>query len=230
MTINDSTSARQSNRSRRPGPGRPPRSTKADVLDATLRVIDEQGLAALSMKRVADELGIGVMTIYGYVKTKEELVDEVTHHALSALTAERRDGSPLERITDAIRALYQALRDHVGVLEVLLNAPAPGPALDPLREDLLTILDDIGVTGLSAMDALSILYSYAVGSAVTGRSRDRESPLKEQRRMESLSRQRFPHLSSAAGDYASRLSATAFEAGLRGLVASLFLTADNLPQ
>jgi TetR/AcrR family transcriptional regulator, tetracycline repressor protein len=230
MTTNESTSARRSSGRRRPGPGRPPLSTKADVLDATLRVIDEQGLAALSMKRVADELGIGVMTIYGYVNTKEELVDEVTHHALSALTAERRDGSPLERITDAIRALHQALRDHAGVLEVLLNAPAPGPALDPLREDLLTILDEIGITGLPAMDALSILYSYGVGFAVTGRARDRESPLKEQRRMESLSPQRFPHLSSAPGDYSSRLSATAFEAGLRALIASLFLRADNMPR
>ena len=230
MTADESTSARRSSGRRRPGPGRPPRSTKVDVLEATLRVIDEQGLAALSMKRVADELGIGVMTIYGYVNTKEDLVDEVTHHALSALTAELRDGPPLERSTDAIRVLYQTLRDHAGVLEVLLNAPAPGPALDPLREDLLTIIDEIGVTGMSTMDALSILYSYAVGFAVTGRSRDRESPIKERRRMESLSRQRFPHLSSAPGDYASRVSATAFEKGLRGLIASLFPAVDSMPR
>jgi AcrR family transcriptional regulator len=225
MTVRQSAPART--RKKREKPGRPPLSTRAELLDAALRVIDEYGLAALSMKRVADELGIGVMTVYGYVKTKDELVDAVTHHALSALTATPPEGSPADRITSAIRLLYQALGQHAGVLEVLLNGPAPGAALDPLREDLLAILDEVGLTGPEAMDALSILYSYAVGFAATERSRNRHSTAAEQRRVEGLSAERFPHLSVAVDDYASRLSVRAFEAGLHSLIAGLTAGRDS---
>lgn len=221
MATRQPTARSRAGRERRPGPGRPSLSTRSEVLDAALRVIDEHGLAALSMKRVADEVGIGVMTIYGYVKTKDELVDAVTHHALSTLTSAPQDGSPVTRITAAIRALYKTLREHAGVLEVLLNAPVPGPALDPLREDLLATLDEAGIRGAEAMDALSILYSYAVGFAVTERSRGRESPVDGRRRVESLPAERFPHLSAAAEAYATRLSAPAFDAGLESLVSAI---------
>jgi AcrR family transcriptional regulator len=221
MPTRQSTHTRESGRAKRLRAGRPPLSTRTELLDAALRVIDGYGLAALSMKRVAEELGIGVMTVYGYVETKDELVEAVTRHALSALTATPMDGPPITRLTAAIHSLYTTLREHAGVLEVLLNGPVPGAALDPLREDLLSMLGDMGVSGAPAMDALSILYSYAVGFAVTERSLDRQSNSDGQRRVENLSAQRFPHLSAAAQDYASRLSPRAFETGLHNLITAI---------
>lgn len=218
MPAGQRTPRRRTPTQKKARPGRPPRFTRAEVLDAALRVIDEHDLPALSIRRVADELGIGVMTVYGYVRTKEELVDAVTERALSALTAETHTGPPAERIKSAIRALHHTLREHTGVLEILLNAKAPGPALDPVREDLLAMLSEIGLDKSNAMDALSILYSYAIGFAVTERARNRESPQEELQRLQNLPPRTYPHLANSAHEYATRLSDQAFETGLDSLV------------
>src|SRR5262245_13608121 len=54
-----------------------PRFTREGVLEAALRVIDAVPPDAFTMRRVADELGMGVMTLYGYVRNKEEILEGV---------------------------------------------------------------------------------------------------------------------------------------------------------
>ena len=66
----------------------PPRSTSLPaVLDAALRIVDEEGVEALSMRRLADDLGIGAMTLYRYVATKDVLYDELVTLVLGELAA-----------------------------------------------------------------------------------------------------------------------------------------------
>src|SRR3989442_1787322 len=69
-----------------PNPSRPgprPRFTREQVLEAALEVIDRERPEAFTMRRVADELGMGVMTLYGYVRSKEEILGGVTALALA---------------------------------------------------------------------------------------------------------------------------------------------------
>jgi AcrR family transcriptional regulator len=51
-----------------------PPLTQEGIVEAALRVADEEGFEAVSMRRVAKELGVGAMTLYTYVKSKEELI------------------------------------------------------------------------------------------------------------------------------------------------------------
>ena len=60
----------------RPEPGaRRPRHTREQIAAAALAIADAEGFEAVSMRRVAAELGAGTMTLYHYVRTKDELVD-----------------------------------------------------------------------------------------------------------------------------------------------------------
>jgi AcrR family transcriptional regulator len=60
----------------RPEPGaRRPRYSREQIASAALVIADREGFEAVSMRRVAAELGAGTMTLYHYVKTKDELVD-----------------------------------------------------------------------------------------------------------------------------------------------------------
>src|SRR5919112_1054849 len=59
----------------RPKRGPKPRLTVEQIVQAALGVADAEGLAALSMRRVADELGVAPMSLYTYVPSKAELID-----------------------------------------------------------------------------------------------------------------------------------------------------------
>jgi AcrR family transcriptional regulator len=60
----------------RPEPGsRRPRHTREQIANAALAIADREGFDAVSMRRVASELGAGTMTLYHYVRNKDELVD-----------------------------------------------------------------------------------------------------------------------------------------------------------
>ncbi len=59
----------------RPRPGPKPRFTVDDVAAAAIAIADAEGLAALSMRRVAERLGVAAMSLYTYVPGKAELID-----------------------------------------------------------------------------------------------------------------------------------------------------------
>jgi AcrR family transcriptional regulator len=89
-----------------------------------LRIADAEGLEALSMRRVAEELGAGTMTLYHYVRTKEDLL-ALVEDALMGETSDACEPLPktwraaIRRLANATRATYArhpwALRSSTGV-------------------------------------------------------------------------------------------------------------------
>lgn len=66
--------------------GRPARLTAAEVVDAAIELADSEGLEALSMPKLAKQLGIGTMTVYGYVENKEDLLDQMATRIFEGLS------------------------------------------------------------------------------------------------------------------------------------------------
>lgn len=205
---------------RKPGPA--PRLSQEEVLDAALAQVQEHGLAALTMRRLADDLGLGVMTLYNYFSTKDELLDGVCGHALRALRTEPDPDAPWEQqITTAIRDLHEALSANPGVLDLFVSRSVSGPSLDRVRETLLGILRRAGFPRRQAVHALGSLVSYAVGFTLTERARSPRSAANPGARFRDLPADEFPHLTDAADDYQEYMSEGAFEYGLAHLVDSL---------
>jgi TetR/AcrR family tetracycline transcriptional repressor len=59
------------------------RLTKPRIVDAALRIMDEEGLDAVSMRRVARELGVEAMSLYNHVQSKEEILDGICERVMS---------------------------------------------------------------------------------------------------------------------------------------------------
>ena len=105
--------------------GRKPRFTRDDIAEAAMRIADAEGFDALSMRRLAAELDAGTMTLYHYVRTKDELLTLVTDAVMGEVVVPGRRA--------AARRL--ARRDHHR------SPTAPGDAL--LRHPwMLDIADD----------------------------------------------------------------------------------------
>ncbi len=191
----------------RPGPR--PRFTRDQVLDAALRVIDREPPDAFTMRRVADELGMGVMTLYGYVDSKEEILEGVITSELAPAPAPPDDAEWAERLRSDLEHLFALCQRHPNLLQLVLRQMSATPGLFALRERMLATLLDAGFGETKALRALGVLTSYALGFGVL-QSVQIDAP----ERIRELPPEQFPHLARAADRYAEHLSADAFAHGL----------------
>lgn len=201
----------------------PPRSTSLPaVLDAALRIVDDEGVDALSMRRLADDLGIGAMTLYRYVATKDSLYDELVTLVLGDLASDPVAGAPWRaQLEEVLTALHDELRAHPGITEIILTRRAPTPAFDRHRETVLAILRGAGFSVEAAVDALTSLICYALGFSHVERIRVRVDRAEEAHRLQSLPGDQFPHLTEAAAVYPGHLSDRAFSTGLGAMLDGL---------
>ena len=146
-----------------PGPRRGPRpGIDVDgIVAAAVALADAEGLAALTVRRVAAELGVAPMTLYTHVPGKGELTDLM----VDAVTGELYpDGTPAggwrERVTAVARANWDLHVRHPWLLEVGTGRPPLGPGVLARYEHELRAVDGLGLTELqmdlvvSSVDAL----------------------------------------------------------------------------
>ncbi|GAA3515354.1 TetR/AcrR family transcriptional regulator [Actinocatenispora rupis] len=155
---------------REPGaaPRRGPRQTLSidAVVDAGTAVADAEGLAAVSMRRLATDLGVSTMTMYTYVPGKAELVDAMLDAAYARMPRPDTTGRPwrerLTAVADANRALC---RTHPWVAGVHTARPTLGPGAMARYEYELSALDGLGLSDVEMDDALTYLTGFVYGCA-----------------------------------------------------------------
>jgi len=188
-------------------------------MTAALRVIDAEPPEAFTMRRVADELGVGVMTLYGYVSSKEEILGGVmTLVLVDGESARPDDAGWDERLRDDVTHMYSVCHRHPHLVSLVLAQTSASPGLFRVRERMLGTLLEAGFEKTVALHALGVLTSYAVGfGSMQGRAASIDLPA----RMRELPVDEFPHLATVAGGYAVHLSKDAFEFGLELLLDGL---------
>lgn len=197
------------------------------VLQAGLALIDAEGLPALTMRRLAADLGVGVMSLYRHVSTKEDLLDGITHLALKGLiTSDPVDVDWADYLSRKIRNLYSALRRHPGATQILASGLIPGPVLDPVRDSLLGVLRTAGFNERQSVTYLHTLFTYTVGFAVVAGHND-VRPEQDIRRVSSLPAKPFRFLSASANQFSQRFNHQSFDAGLALIVTGLRAQLDS---
>lgn len=145
------------------GPAQKQRLSRELVLTKALEVVDQDGLEALTMRRLGQELGRDPMSLYRYAENRAALLDGVTELVLKELTIHPEDPdwkAQLRRIAHDLRSL--ALQ-HPNVVPLLVTRPLSTPlGLRPLGtlrplEQILSLL--IGA-GFSPADALHVYRAY----------------------------------------------------------------------
>src|SRR5258706_12286391 len=82
------------------------------VLEAALQIVDEEGLEAISMRRLGEALGVEAMSLYNHVENKAAILDGVFERVLSELPPAKRTGSWKAALKERARALRAVLRKH----------------------------------------------------------------------------------------------------------------------
>lgn len=155
----------------RPAAGRPATRTPMApdrIVAAAIRVADAEGLAALSMRRVAAEIGAAPMSLYRHVADKDDLVVQMmnTVFARTELPDPPPDGWRA-RLELAARTLWAMFRAHPWLASALsLTRPQVMPDALPFTEWLLTALDGYGLELSTMFTTYLMLINYVRGTAV----------------------------------------------------------------
>jgi AcrR family transcriptional regulator len=151
-----------------PGPGRRARGalTRESIVATALRMMDTSGPEAVSIRSLAEELGVGAMTLYTYFRSKDELYDAVRDHALSLSPPPPADGPWEERVRAVMGGLHALLLDHPSLVRLLVARPLAGPEIARLTEAQLAALRDAGFDRATAASVHVTLVYHLLGSAI----------------------------------------------------------------
>ena len=154
------------------GPGRAgrrgprPGLTVDTVLVSAIELADADGLAALTMRRLATALGVAPMTLYTYVPGKGELLDLMLDTVYAELPLVDSGGQPwrdrLAQVAEQNRALYAA---HPWAAEISTARPPLGPGQLAKYEHELAALDGLGLDDVTTDAALTYLLGFVQGWA-----------------------------------------------------------------
>jgi AcrR family transcriptional regulator len=177
-----------------------------------------------TMRALADELGIGVMTLYGYARNKEEIIEGAAVVAMRDIRHEPEPGTEWdETLRLGARELHEVTRRFPNLTSSVLWQGSPAPGLFRVRERMLGALLGAGFDEPTALHALGVLMSYVIGFAMAQASMLTTGLLD---RIRELPSDEFPNLTGVE-DYPSHLSDESFEYGLDLLVSSLRRNLDK---
>jgi len=146
--------------------GPKPRHSVEDVVAAAIALADAEGLAALSMRRVAAALGLSPMSLYTYVPSKAELLDLMLDRVAGEAPApEPQRAGWRPRLEAIARQGWARAQRHPWVLHVGAQRPPLGPHVLARVEATLHALDGLGLSA-TEMDQLTSLVSGYVRGAV----------------------------------------------------------------
>ncbi|HEX2133942.1 MAG TPA: TetR/AcrR family transcriptional regulator [Actinophytocola sp.] len=149
------------------GRGPKPGLTVDRIAAAAIELADAEGLAALSMRRVAERLGVGTMSLYTYVPAKAELVD-VMFDLVCGEVAPPWAETWRERLELIARANLEMYRRHPWMLTVMANSRPPlGPNSIANYDRDLRAVEGVGLSDLEMDSVVTMVYVYVQGAART---------------------------------------------------------------
>ena len=152
--------------SRRGGPIRPALS-RAAIGEAALAVADRQGLDAVSMRRVADELETGASALYVYIDNRDDLLDAMFDQAMAAVAeAGLPGGDWRERLTSLLLMSISTASGHGGLARVALTTVPSGPNAVAVTERVRALLAEGGLGQATIPAALDLLGLFVTGAAL----------------------------------------------------------------
>ncbi len=201
------------------------------VVTAALEILREDGLDALSMRRVASELGVAPNALYTHVPDKAGLIDAILDAVLADVVIPRR-GTWRARIERLLLDSRRVLLDHPDLVPLFMVRQTNGPNALRLGEALLEQCHRGGMSGEQAARALQVLLVHTIGATAFEVPRLRDPAPEERRRrgrqaVDVLDPQEFPHTTSTAQALTSHPGEELLRLGIRWLLDGLSAEATH---
>ncbi len=212
----------------RPAPGRvgrPPRLSRDAVVAAARTIVERDGIDALSMRRVALELGSSPMAIYRHVRDKDQLLVLLLDRLAAELPRPRLPREPRARLARACRAMRDGLAAHPWVVDVLAEGDLIAPSILWLMEEIVAGFVACGLSYAEAADGYRAVWQFTVGELIVRRGVDRVATLGRPpfvlEVLRGVGRREFPTLAALAPYWAPARGKDSYDIGLTALLDGL---------
>ncbi|GAB3811289.1 TetR/AcrR family transcriptional regulator C-terminal domain-containing protein [Micromonospora zhanjiangensis] len=153
-----------------------------EVVRAAVAVADEEGLPAFSMRKVADRLGLKLMSIYTYVPGRDELIGLMVDEVTGEQELPPHTGTMRERLTGVARQLWDEYHRHPWLLQVESSRPWIGPNCSDRYEWQLAAIEGAGFTDVEMDLVVTLISGFTAGAArasITARRTVEESGMSD---------------------------------------------------
>jgi len=194
--------------------------TREQVARVALEFLDREGLEALSMRRLASELGVAAMTIYSYYASKEDLLEAVVDVAVADIAAPRHDGPWQQQLTELLRHVRRGIERHPALAKLRASQPVLRPEALRFAEAALGILRGAGLDKRDAAMSFRLLFTYVFGYATfSPQATVQQARADAASAITALPADSYPQLTAAAAEAAEAMAGDeAFEFGLALIV------------
>lgn len=211
-------------------PGPRPKFTLDDVIVAGIAVADREGLPGLTMRAVAEELGVGTMSLYRYVPGKSELVDLMVDKLNAPGNFSGwRQGEWRAAMEDLAEGTWRLATEHPWLLQINQSRPLLGPSAMEGVELILGAFEGLGLKDREKVTILAAVGQFVNGcareavlaqesAAQTGVSDEEFWKAQEPYMIRAISEGRFPTLGTLDDDAWSTPPVEIMRAGLRALL------------
>jgi AcrR family transcriptional regulator len=215
----------------RKSPGRPPRISREEIVETARRIVTEQGVSRLTMRRLATEIGSTPMALYHHVRDKDELfvllLDDYAARTLRRPAELPAD--PRERIVLAAATIHEALTRFPWIVEVLTADDLMSASALWFVEQIVDGLVACGLTPERAVHGYRAIWYYTAGelvirAAATRRRTGDDRATYRERVFAELDRGELPRLAQVADRWAPLTAQDTYLDGLRALVDGLLAT------
>lgn len=136
------------------------------VLDCAVAVADAGGLASLTMRSLARELGVGPMALYHYFANKDEILDGIVDLVFDEIELPSPDGHWRTEVTRRATSARSVLRRHPWAITLMESRSTPGPATLRHHEAMLGTLREAGFSLAMTGHAYALLDAFVYGFAI----------------------------------------------------------------
>lgn len=138
--------------------------TRERILEAALRFVDAQGLQALSMRKLAADLGVEAMSLYNHIENKEDILRGITDLLFAGVEVPDDDGGDwVQRTRRLAHAVRQALSDHPNVVPLVISRPVRTPAFLRMMDSAVGNFRAAGFDDDMAHHAWHTVSAHVVG-------------------------------------------------------------------
>jgi len=191
------------------------RLTREKIAAVALAIADKDGFGAVSMRRVAQELNVGTMSLYYYVKTKDDLIGVMDDALMAEALLPSLPKGWKRAIVEIAKRTHALFIRHPWALSAMLSAP---PGLNAMRhmEQCLEALAETSMTGGEKLTLLAMVDDFVFGHALREAAED--STIDAEFAAAQLRSGAFPRLAEVFGGGRIRTQSDRFDQGLRKLL------------
>lgn len=175
------------------------------------------------MRRLAGEVGIGTMTLYGYFRSKDELLNAAVDAAVADSATPTLNGPWQQRLRQLMSETRHALGRHPALVSVRVRRPVLRPEALRFCELTMAILAEAGFDPAEAARAFRLFFTYVLGFAAFGPPGSEADQARQARAaVAALPPGEFPAMSAAAAELAGAMAGSdTFDFGLDVIIAGL---------